>query len=81
MRVSLLDYAAVPVAFTVARWFQPPAVVAVILTLTLVVTLRRAEQLRSWRQLWIVVALVGSGLTVVAAFLTAVQWMTKMGVF
>lgn len=70
----------VSLATAVAKWFQPSAFLAIILTFTLVVALRRAEQLKSWRQ-WPVVAIVlGSGLTIALAFLMAVQWMVKIGV-
>jgi hypothetical protein len=81
MRIPSLNYAPVPLAFAVAKWFQPPAVLAVILTFTLVIALRQAERLKSWRQSWIVAIVLGSGLTIALAFLLAVQWMTKIGVF
>ncbi len=81
MRGSFSGYTAVSLAFAVAKLFQPLAVVAVILTLTLIVALRRTERLKSWRQLWIIMAMVGSGLIVAVAFLAAVQWMVKIGVF
>jgi hypothetical protein len=80
MRIPFSDSIAVPLAFAVAKWFQPPAVLAVILTLTLVVALRMAERLKSWRQSWIVLVVLGSGLTIALAFLVAVQWMAKIGI-
>jgi hypothetical protein len=80
MRVAFSGYAAVSLVFVVAKWFQPPAVLAVILTLTLIVALRLAERLRSWRQSWIVLIVLGSGLTIALAFLLAVQWMAKIGI-
>ena len=80
MRMPFSSSIAVPLVFAVAKWFQPPAVLAVILTLTLVVALRRAERLKSRRQLWIVVILLGSGLKIALAFLMAVQWMVKIGI-
>jgi hypothetical protein len=81
MRIPFAGYSAVPVVFAAAKLFQPLAVVAVILTLTLVVALRRTERLKTWRQLWIVIVMVGSGLIVATAFLAAVQWMVRIGVF
>jgi hypothetical protein len=70
----------VSLATAVAKWFQPPVFVAVILIFTLVVALRRAEQMKSWRQWPIVVIVLGSGLTIALAFLVAVRWMQENGV-
>jgi ABC-type Mn2+/Zn2+ transport system permease subunit len=81
MRVLSSHHIAVSLAFFAAKWFQPPAVLAVILTLTLSVALRQSEKLKSWRQSWIVAIVLGSGLTIALAFLIAVQWMTKIGIF
>ena len=80
MRVAFSGYTVVSLVFVVAKWFQPPAVLAVILTFTLIVALRLAERLRSWRQSWIVLIVLGSGLTIALAFLLAVQWMAKIGI-
>jgi hypothetical protein len=80
MRIPVSGYTVVSLVFFVAKWFQPPAVLAVILTFTLVVALRLAERLRSWRQSWIVLIVLGSGLTIALAFLLAVQWMAKIGI-
>lgn len=80
MRIPVSGYTVIPLVFVVAKWFQPPAVLAVILTFTLVVALRLAERLRSWRQSWIVLIVLGSGLTIALAFLVAVQWMVKIGI-
>ena len=79
MRIASLNYAPVPLAFAVAKWFQPAAVLAVILTFTLVVALRQAERLKSWRQSWTVVIVLASGLTIASAFLLSVQWMIRIG--
>jgi hypothetical protein len=81
VRIPFSGYITVSLAFAVAKWFQPPAVLAVILTFTLVVALRLAERLRSWRQSWIIAIVLGSGLTIALAFLAAVQWMVKIGIF
>ena len=81
MRIPFLGYSLVGLVSAVAKWFQPAAVVAVILTITLVTALRRADQLKSWRQWPIVAIVLGSGLTIAVAFLLAVQWMVKIGVF
>jgi hypothetical protein len=78
MRIPFSSYSPIPLAFAVAKWFQPLAVLAVILTFTLVVALRRAERLRSWRQSWIVAIVLGSGLTIALAFVVAVLWMAKI---
>lgn len=80
MRVAFSGYTVVSLAFAAAKWFQPPAVLAVILTFTLIVALRLAERLRSWRQSWVVLIVLGSGLTIALAFLLAVQWMAKIGI-
>jgi hypothetical protein len=77
MRIPFSHHIAVSLAFVVAKWFEPPAVVAVILTFTLTVALRQTERLKSWRQSWIVAIVLGSGLTIALAFLIAVQWMTR----
>ena len=80
MHRSFTDFAAVPLVLAAAKWFQPPAVLAILLTLTLVVTLRRVEKLTSRRQLWVVLTLVGSGLTMAIAFLGALTWLVRIGV-
>jgi len=46
MRVLSSHHIAVSLAFFAAKWFQPPAVLAVILTLTLSVALRQSEKLK-----------------------------------
>ena len=81
MRIPFANLSPVPLALAVAKWFQPPAVLAVILTTTLVVALRRADRLKSWKQSWIVAVVLGTGLTIALVFLLAVQWMVKIGVF
>ena len=81
MRVPFSNHIAASLAFVVAKWFEPPAVVAAILVLTLGIALRRMERLKSWRQLWIIAAMLGSGLLLTSAFLLAVQWMVRIGVF
>ena len=80
MRIPFSSYSLVPLVSVLAKWFRPAAVIAVILTITLVAALRRADQLKSWRQWPIVAIVLGSGLTIAIAFLLAVQWMLKMGV-
>jgi hypothetical protein len=47
MRGPFSGYTAVSLAFAVAKLFQPLGVVAVILTLTLIVALRRTERART----------------------------------
>lgn len=80
MRIPVSGCTVVSLVFFVAKWFQPPAVLAVILTFTLVVALRLTERLRSLRQSWIVLIVLGSGLTIALAFLAVVQWMAKIGI-
>lgn len=80
MRIPFSSYGLVPLVSAVAKWFRPAAVIAVILTITLVAALRRADHLKSWRQWPIIAIVLGSGLTIAIAFLLAVQWIVKMGV-
>jgi hypothetical protein len=77
MRIPLSKYSVSPLVFAVAKWFHPSAVLAIILTLTLVAALRRAEKLKSWRE-WPMVAIVlGSGLTITIIFLIGVHWVDE----
>jgi hypothetical protein len=69
----------ISLATAVAKWFQPPVFLAVILTFTLFVALRRAEQMKSWKQWPIVAIVLGSGLTIALAFLVALRWMQTNG--
>jgi hypothetical protein len=80
MRIPLSSGVVTTLAAVVVKWFQPLAVIAVILTVTLVAALRRADQLKSWRQWPIVAIMLGSGLAIAIAFLVAVQWIVRMGV-
>jgi hypothetical protein len=81
MRIPFSGSVAIALATAVAKWFQPPAVVAVILTFTLAAALRHAERLKSWRQLWIILVVLGSGMAIALAFLLAVERMIKIGVY